>query len=415
METGQTRLKLLVAILMVALLAGGFVLVAVVAGGDDEADTTSASPPNRSQIDDLVDELLPFVESSRGLKFKDDVDVTLANDSQLHKLMLADLEDDREDLEKTAVSMRALGLIASDFNLFDAVASFLDVGILGLYEPETNLLVVRGTRITPLVRITLVHELTHALDDQHFELGRPELEDKDDETNLGLLALAEGVADHVEQEFRATLSAEERSEAESEEADMGGEVRDALAKAKIPDIVIALLTAPHAIGPRLVQAILDAEGTGRLNEAIRTPPTTSEQMLLPERFLKGEPAQQVPVPQASGEVIDSGVFGQFDLNATLLLGGGTGSPLSREEQMSALQASVGWGGDAYVVWRDGPRECMRATFVMDTPSDLDELVTALKTWASGRTGVDVDPEPDRVTMTACNAKRVDSEVDGEEA
>ena len=76
--------------------------------------------------------------------------------------------------------------------------------------------------------------------------------------------------------------------------------------------------------------------------------------------------------------------------------------------MSALQASVGWGGDAYVVWRDGSKECMRATFVMDTPSDLDELVAALKTWASERTGVVLNTEPDRVTMTACNVEQVDS-------
>ena len=53
-------------------------------------------------------------------------------------------------------------------------------------------MVVRGSADTPNLRITLVHELTHALDDQHFELDRPELDDASDESGFGVPAAGRG-------------------------------------------------------------------------------------------------------------------------------------------------------------------------------------------------------------------------------
>ena len=50
---------------------------------------------------------------------------------------------------------------------------------------------------TAAVRAVLVHELLHALEDQHFGLDRPDL---GDEAFLGFQALAEGSAVRVEEQ-----------------------------------------------------------------------------------------------------------------------------------------------------------------------------------------------------------------------
>src|SRR3712207_9092098 len=70
--------------------------------------------------------------------------------------------------------MRALGLVDGPFD-----ASVLDAGaeegVLGFYDSQRRRLYVRGDAATPAVRRVLVHQLTHALDDQHFGLERPPL------------------------------------------------------------------------------------------------------------------------------------------------------------------------------------------------------------------------------------------------
>ena len=48
----------------------------------------------------------------------------------------------------------------------------LSEGTLAYYDPSGEQVFVRGTELTPAVRVTLAHELAHVLQDQHFDLER---------------------------------------------------------------------------------------------------------------------------------------------------------------------------------------------------------------------------------------------------
>ena len=95
---------------------------------------------------------------------------------------------------------RALGLVEGDVDLFDKSNELQGKGIIGYYSYEDERLRVRGTELTPAVESTIVHELTHALQDQNFDLGkRFEELDKADDANSsaasdGFDALVEGDA-----------------------------------------------------------------------------------------------------------------------------------------------------------------------------------------------------------------------------
>lgn len=57
------------------------------------------------------------------------------------------------------------------------------------------------------------------------------------------------------------------------------------------------------------------------------------------------------------------------------------------ERDVALRAADGWGGDSHVAWNDNRgRTCVRTNFVMDTPRDMTELVSALRAWTSRNPG-----------------------------
>lgn len=109
----------------------------------------------------------------RGAKFTTPPDVEFKDDAEFEKGLLADFDEQREDLEDAQVLYHALGLLPADVDLAETMKSALGLGVVGYYDPETKEMVVRGTEITPYVRTVLAHELTHAFDDQRYNLTAP--------------------------------------------------------------------------------------------------------------------------------------------------------------------------------------------------------------------------------------------------
>jgi hypothetical protein len=234
-----------------------------------------------------------------------------------------------------------------------------------------------------------VHELTHAWDDQHFELHRPELDEADDESAFGFSALLEGNAVRVEEAWAATLSEDERAQLRSEE----GTASRRSASADVPPIVLQLLSLPYAGGRLLVQDLVGAGGEARVDAAFAAPPTTSEQVLDPSTYVDGpEPAVEVPEPAADGRVIDRGMFGAAGVLLTLI---------DRIPTDDARTAAGGWGGDRYVTWEAGERTCVRLALAGDSTTDSRELASAWSAWAEDGPDADVREVDGRVVVTSC--------------
>jgi hypothetical protein len=352
-------------------------------GGDDPAGS-----PADDELAAVVAELSRFVEQQRQLEFLEPVEVELLDDDVFTERLFEDALDDRESLEETEAVLRALRLIGDDVDLFDTLIDFLGAGVLGFYDTESAELVVRGTELTPYVRSVLVHELTHALDDQHFELHRPELDDLDDESSYAFSALVEGNAVRVEQAYLASLSAEERREAAAEEQRFGAGIDFS----GVPEIVQALITFPYAVGPQLVDVLVQQGGERRVDAAFADPPTTTRHVLDPETYLDFRAPRPVDPPPADGEVFDEGAIGQWVL--VLILADELGPT-------DAMAAARGWAGDWYVAWAEADRTCIRAAFVMDNADDLAGLADALERWAGGHGNARVEATDGEAVFTAC--------------
>jgi hypothetical protein len=231
----------------------------------------------------------------------------------------------------------------------------------------------------------LAHELTHALQDQYFDLDRPELDKRNDETAQAFTGLVEGDAVRIQDRYVGSLSAADQGAVAREEQSFAGDAPN------VPPVLLSLLAFPYRTGPPLVQSVLEAGGQSRLDAAFAAPPTTSEQLLHPQRFLAGDEAKPVTAPAAGGRVFDRGVWGE--LGYLLLLAPDLGAA-------SASRASGGWGGDRYVAWREGSRTCVRIAAVMDTDADRAELLSALRRWAGRHDGATVEAAGP-ITLTSC--------------
>jgi hypothetical protein len=331
--------------------------------------TTTADPAPTGDLDEVVAEISAFVEDERGLEFEEPVEVELAADDEFERRLLEDFEESRDDLAETELVLQGMGFIDPDTDLAEVLETSLAGGVVGFYDPETDELVVRGTDTTPYVRTTIAHELTHALDDQHFELDRPEFDDADGEEGFGFDAVVEGNAVRIEERYLDTFSAQERAEYSEEEA----ELLSAFPAFSIPSVVIELLAAPYLLGPPLVDDVLDDGGQDGLDDAFTDPPVTSEQVMVPEKFLENEGPVPVELDtDINGEAASNGAFGAFLLELLL----------DQELDSSAVDEAVtGWGGDGYVAWERGGEACVRLAVIGDTEGDTAELASALAEWA----------------------------------
>ena len=139
--------------------------------------------------DPRVTKYVRFVEQHRKLRFEHPVAVEFLDDGAFVKAYQRDdpkvTKRDRAEAERAAGQLRALGLVAGPVDLIDAESDLGATTTVGFYDQERKQLSVRGTDLTDVdVRVTLVHELTHALQDQRFDLS--ELDDTVEHLGRGL-------------------------------------------------------------------------------------------------------------------------------------------------------------------------------------------------------------------------------------
>lgn len=348
------------------------------------ASTTSTtgpppSPAAQAQLDSLVHQLEGFVERTRGLTFTRPVKVTLLDDAAFRKRLDSGEKADQAEVDKSAKVLRALGLIGKDVDLAASEKALLGGAVAGFYDRKAKELFVRGAQQTPYVREVLVHELTHALQDQHFNIDRTDLDKANDEKAQSFTAVVEGDAVRVQRAYLSQMSPSDRQKANAEESVLAGGV-----PSSVPEALIEVLQFPYLVGPSFLQAVIGRGGQPGLDATFTKPPTTSEQLITPDKYFASEGERSVPAPKAPRAAIDSGDIGEFGL--LLILEKGLA-------QNTAIRAGQGWGGDSYVAWDEGKQTCVRDRMVMDTDKDRNEALSALRQWASNRSGASIDTSP----------------------
>jgi hypothetical protein len=369
------------AVLVIVLLVAG--AVGSLSYDDDLPDWTA--PLTRQEAARVVRQLERFVERERGLRFKRRPKVEFLDDAAFRKRLLGEEKptaDDRRRAEEQEGVLRALGLLDDDVDLIESTEEALGAGVVGFYRYDTKSLAVRGRTLNAYTRATLAHELTHALDDQHFGLRRPELED-DSEAEGAFEALTEGNAERIRFSYVGSLPAGLRDDATRPPEGTG-------LSSDIPFVVYEGLAFPYRMGPPFVAAVVRDGDERAVNHAFEDPPTTTEQIVFPATYFEHDRAKPVALPKADGPKLYDDVIGAWWLYLVLR---------QRVDDTEAMVAAKGWGGDKFVAWKEGDQTCVRVNFVMDTPEDLAELRDALEAWSEdGNASVTGD---DPLVLTSC--------------
>jgi hypothetical protein len=240
--------------------------------------------------------------------------------------------------------------------------------VAGYYDGDAKELVVtaREDAFTPLEEVTLVHELTHALTDQHHgynELFNSLYDSDSFDEFTAFQALIEGDATLTELLFAQQLSPDEIQELLEEVFSI-----DTGSVDEFPLFMQQSLAFPYDAGAGFVQSLYEAGGFATVDQAYFDPPRSTEQVVTPGSYGRDEPQVVLleVIELAGYDLIYNSTWGElgFRLMFNQVLGG-------------AEEAALGWGGDTYNQYFNGSDAVLVILYQGDTPSDLDDMNAAL--------------------------------------
>lgn len=297
--------------------------------------------------------LMRAAERVRELRFKHSVPVLVQDRDAI--IAYAQGRLDGRELRRARTTYVALGLLPADIDLPELLLRLLGEQVIGYYDDRNARLIVRdevmaafeghgslSPRAMGEARMTLVHELVHALQDQHLDLGKLLGRARDTDPANAFKALYEGdamlaMSAFAKPELEAGFA---HGGAPASGSDAGGMPGAELAKA--PAIVRTPLLFAYLQGMAFAAHLFAHGGWERIDRAYREPPVSTAQVLHPQsgpssqrvQRAVGLDARQLLAPDLPP--LHQDTLGELELSVYF-------SRALTED--AAQRAAAGWAGD----------------------------------------------------------------------
>jgi hypothetical protein len=291
-----------------------------------------------------------------------------------------------QTIENLAAAYKAFGLLPDTIDIRALLVDLLLEQAIGYYDPARDMLFIREEATGPMLDAVVVHELVHALQDQHADLDSLTHTVSGNDARSAIQAALEGhatVAMFAYQfaELTGSTAAADRL------PELGPEMAGALADptqfprlAEAPAIVRDPLLFAYLGGARYVQRLWRAqpEMPAPFGEWL---PESTEQLIHTDRLL-GERDNPTPLrigePAATWDVVYTWDLGELEIRVYF------------EEHLGdlgpAADAAAGWDGDAYMLLSRDGQQALIWYSVWDTEADATEFAEAYRRAFTARFG-----------------------------
>jgi hypothetical protein len=372
-----------VLVAVVAALVVALGAIGALAGEGDQGEPAArhSGAPSVERLTERVDEVARGVERVRELEFDRVPPVRLVGAEEATRDGLAELDRQvprsRQRIEERLLVM--LGLLPPDVRVRGLLAKALTEQVAGYYSPRTGkMALVRGAGLDGFVaEVALAHELTHALEDQHFDIEPHGASGFLHDRQVADAALREGSATIAMIEYVALTQAGVQ--------DLPRALRQRLleeldqlalpASSGLPRYVSEGLVFPYVAGAVFVSRLQDRSGWAAVDRAFEEDiPVSSEQIMHPRKYEAGEGPVRVRLRGVAAalpggaRVVARGDLGEFDTEQFLRDANG---------RRRSEEAAAGWGGSAFELWLlPNGDDLLAMAWAWDSPRDAREFAAA---------------------------------------
>jgi hypothetical protein len=294
-------------------------------------------------------EVLQETSQIRGLAVLRPVKSGAQSRADIERMIVKNINEDTtpEEMRSSEVALKKLGLVPASFEFRPFIIKLLTEQVAGYYDPKAQEFYLADWIDLDGQKPVMAHELTHALQDQHFNLRRFEKWPKgDSDAELAAHALIEG--DATLAMIRYISRDLSRAVAFAKSIGTGGGSDEQIKNA--PRALRDTLLFPYEQGLEFASKIYQRDGWPGVSLAFKNLPQSTEQILHADKYFAREAPLKVELPDIRAMLgpnwkrIDYDVNGEWSLYLIL------------DEYLQAKdeskRAAAGWGGDRYSTYEE---------------------------------------------------------------
>ncbi len=316
---------------------------------------SAAAPPQErsSPLLDQADAVLKEMSELTGLPIKGPLKKEIVGRPEIRKYLMENLHQEMSphDLHVQEATLQAFGLVSRDFDLENFLIAFYTEQAAGFYDPVRKTMFIADWPTPDEQRLVLTHELTHALQDQNFDLDKflHARRANDDATNARQ-AVVEGYATAAM--FAKMVAPFDFAQVPDLrpilEQVIHAQFEEFPNFSKAPFFFRFEALFPYFQGLGFMQRGLQEGGWKELNKVFEDPPTATKEIFAPAIYFRKKPLPAISLPRPPAldrgqelQVLSENTMGEMGYYAVLA------QFISEDE---AKTAGEGWLADRYILY-----------------------------------------------------------------
>ena len=270
-----------------------------------------------------LDEVVTQLSEITGLPARHPVQYATISRDHLKQFLEQRIQEEvkPEEIRIEELLLKKFGFAPQDFDLRKTTIDLYTEQAAAFYDFHRKKLFLLEGNSSMMEEVALVHELAHALADQHFRLQRfLDRAGKNDDGALARMAVMEGQATWLMAEFMMKKAGQSLLDDPGLVDLMGRMVAASTGQFpvfdSVPPYVRESLVFPYNSGMKFQNAVLKAKGKAGFRAVFQNPPATTREILHPEVYLHPEPAPPAKAPRLKREgpyrTLADGTVGEFD-------------------------------------------------------------------------------------------------------
>ena len=316
----------------------------------------SIPPPASAQSQEFLqaaDEVLAEMSKLISLPILSPLKKSIRSREEIRAYLLQKMKEDKDADKRYAdqKTMEKFGLLPKDYPLDQVLVKVLTEQIAGLYDPDSQEFFIADWTSPADERSVMSHELTHALQDQHFHIDKwTDAAKPNDDGELARDAVLEGSAMAAMLDYELGGKGSIRDLGDFDPGLLMGDMDSSPELSKAPKVLQDELLFPYIAGIRFTQHLLKAgNGWPDFYKVFDKPPVSTQQIMHPDLYLQGVVPAKVDLPATKGAVasewkkLDENGMGEFGILEIL-------KQFLSKDRSEALASA--WAGDRYAIFEN---------------------------------------------------------------